>query len=397
MAVPLNPPGFQYTDNNGDPLAFGLVYTYEAGTLTPKATYTDAGAGTPNDNPVELDSSGRAPIWISGTYQIIVKTAGGVTIDTQDNVPSFAAASSGTTVTDSGFTVQNASDLTKEFRFDLSGLTTGTETVGKVPDGNFTFASLATIATAFKNKVLNGLIPSNGTDATNDLDFTAGTCISDDGTTIITPIALTKRLDAAWTAGTGGGGLDTGSIADTTYHVFAISKAEGADPDILFSASLASPTLPTNYTKKKRIFSFKRVSGAIQVFQAFEAGDGLRVVLTTPPLDIDVSNLSTSSVTYTLSTPVGISVWALINVRAYVSGGNASVYIRNLSSTDTAPASNVSSATNAAPIFSIKSTGGFEGGSQTWVQTNTSSQIGARSSVSSTALGAALIAWVDPR
>lgn len=68
---------FTATDSNGLPLAGGKVFTYLAGTLTPQATYTNQGGGTPNTNPVILDASGRASIWLdpSLTYRIIVKNS----------------------------------------------------------------------------------------------------------------------------------------------------------------------------------------------------------------------------------------------------------------------------------------------------------------------------------
>lgn len=81
---------FREFDDNGDPLAGGKVYTYEAGTTTPKATYTDSGAGTPNANPVILDAEGRADIWLDGAYKILLKDADDVTIYTVDNVQSAA-------------------------------------------------------------------------------------------------------------------------------------------------------------------------------------------------------------------------------------------------------------------------------------------------------------------
>src|SRR5574343_1019487 len=55
---------------SGAPLAGGKVYTYAAGTLTPKASYTDASGNTPNTNPIILDSSGEANIWLDGNYKI---------------------------------------------------------------------------------------------------------------------------------------------------------------------------------------------------------------------------------------------------------------------------------------------------------------------------------------
>ena len=58
-------PKLQFFDNNGKPLASGCVATYSAGTTTPLQTFTDSTGMVPNQNPVMLDASGRAAIWIS--------------------------------------------------------------------------------------------------------------------------------------------------------------------------------------------------------------------------------------------------------------------------------------------------------------------------------------------
>jgi hypothetical protein len=88
MAALFPAPFSVYFDDNGNPLAGGLVYTYVAGTTTPLATYTDSGGGTPNANPVVLDSAGRANIWYDGSklYKIVLKSSAGATIRTSDNV-----------------------------------------------------------------------------------------------------------------------------------------------------------------------------------------------------------------------------------------------------------------------------------------------------------------------
>jgi len=92
--VLLTPPFLQFFDANGDPLSGGWVYTYAAGTNTPKATYTDSTGNTEMDNPVALDSAGRpvngnGSIWITGSYKIVVKDSLFNTIKTTDNVTSF--------------------------------------------------------------------------------------------------------------------------------------------------------------------------------------------------------------------------------------------------------------------------------------------------------------------
>jgi hypothetical protein len=95
-------PKLQFFDGNGVPLAGGSIYTYAAGTNNPLATFTDSTGGTPNQNPVPLDSAGRASIWIgSSSYKVIAQDQYGVIQWTQDNVSSTAIAT-GVSLTSNG-------------------------------------------------------------------------------------------------------------------------------------------------------------------------------------------------------------------------------------------------------------------------------------------------------
>lgn len=92
-AVPLPNPEVQFLDSNGAPLAGSKLCSYQAGTSTPQATYTDSSAGTPNTNPIILDSAGRASIWVNASlYKFVLRTGGdgtcttGSVVWTQDNV-----------------------------------------------------------------------------------------------------------------------------------------------------------------------------------------------------------------------------------------------------------------------------------------------------------------------
>jgi len=84
--------GAQFSDDNGAPLAGGLLYTYTAGTTTPAVTYqTSSGSGgSSNSNPIVLDSAGRVPyqIWLTDgvSYKFVLKTSAGATIRTEDNL-----------------------------------------------------------------------------------------------------------------------------------------------------------------------------------------------------------------------------------------------------------------------------------------------------------------------
>ena len=69
----------QYFTQDGIPLAFGCVFSYEANTTTPLATYTDDTGTVQNTNPVILSAGGTASIWIQAgqAYTIKVVGAGG--------------------------------------------------------------------------------------------------------------------------------------------------------------------------------------------------------------------------------------------------------------------------------------------------------------------------------
>jgi hypothetical protein len=81
MSTALMPNGRnKYFDSNGRTLAFGLVYTYAAGTSTPKAAYTDSAGLVPHTNPIQLDAKGEATIYWNGAYKVDVKSAYGISI-----------------------------------------------------------------------------------------------------------------------------------------------------------------------------------------------------------------------------------------------------------------------------------------------------------------------------
>lgn len=77
----------KYYDNNGDPLVGGKIYTYQAGTSTPLATYVDQTEATPNANPTILDANGEASIWLgSNAYKFVLTDSNDVVMWTSDVV-----------------------------------------------------------------------------------------------------------------------------------------------------------------------------------------------------------------------------------------------------------------------------------------------------------------------
>jgi hypothetical protein len=69
-------------------LVGGKLFTYAAGTTTPIATYTDHTGNTSNTNPVILDSTGQASVWLVDTtaYKYVLKDADDVLLFTVDYV-----------------------------------------------------------------------------------------------------------------------------------------------------------------------------------------------------------------------------------------------------------------------------------------------------------------------
>ena len=115
MAVNLSPigNGFQFFTSTGVPLAGGFLYTYQAGSSTPLASYTDTAGLFANTNPIVMNADGRPPseIWLTAgfNYKFVLTDANNVQIASYDNIygilgtaPSVAVFPSGAIVLWSG-------------------------------------------------------------------------------------------------------------------------------------------------------------------------------------------------------------------------------------------------------------------------------------------------------
>ena len=138
MAVLAPQPKAQFFDANGSPLVGGKVYTYAAGTTTPLATYTDAGAGTPNTNPVILDARGECNLWFTpaASYKVILKTSTDVLQWSVDNITNYGtvAYQNSNNVTITGGTITGITAI-----FDLTGNVSGN--AGTVTNGVYLTAT----------------------------------------------------------------------------------------------------------------------------------------------------------------------------------------------------------------------------------------------------------------
>ncbi len=101
-------PRLTFFANDGTPLNGGLVYTYLAGTLTPKTFYSDDAKTVPVSNPIVINAAGRPQasasdttevnLYYTGSAKFIVKTSLGATLYTSDNVPEVAIVGGSITI-----------------------------------------------------------------------------------------------------------------------------------------------------------------------------------------------------------------------------------------------------------------------------------------------------------
>jgi hypothetical protein len=231
---------------------------------------------------------------------------------------------------------------------------------------------------------LFGLTLSNDSGGTTAIAVAAGSARdSTDVDTMVLASALTgKVLANSWTVGNAGGFLDTGAVANTTYHVYLIKRPDTGVVDAIASTSASAPTLPSNYTLYRRIGSIIRSGGAIVLFS--QIGDEfLRLTQSNDALSATVT--STASL-QACGVPTGIQVGALI-LANHVS--NALVLI---TSPDQADSSVLSTNLTLGATTSVGQS--FYG----VVRTNTSGQVRLRSAVtSSTTYSQYTRGWIDTR
>lgn len=209
-----------------------------------------------------------------------------------------------------------------------------------------------------------------------------------DTLTLASPISKTV---SAWSAGSGNGALDIGSIAASTwYHVHLIKRCDTNAVDALVSLSATAPTLPANYTLARRIGAMK--TDASSTWTAF-VQDGNRFVWAVAAADFAAaSNPGTAAILRALSVPPGVNVFANFHARSVSStvGSAVATIFSDPAQPDTAPDFNVAQQignTTLSPFTSLS------------IRTDTSRQIRVRLNFSDSNVGFYLITdgWTDPR
>ncbi len=231
---------------------------------------------------------------------------------------------------------------------------------------------------------LGGLTLSNDTTSPNTvIDISTGACAADDASLVMSLPAFTKSLASAWAAGSGNGGLDSGTVAASSwYHVFVIERTDTGVTDVLLSLSATAPTLPASYTKKRRIGSIKTDASA-HILAFSQNGDEFLWVVAVG--DVNVSNLGTTATIFTLSVPTGLKVNALYR---FASTSATDILIN--SPDENSVAQNI-------PPGNITANNAVSSGSGGNTRTNISSQVRAVSNTSSITFQLATYGWIDTR
>lgn len=358
----------QFTSRvTGEPVPFGKVFTYAAGTNTPKAAYSDQAGTTPLTNPINLDANGfplssvggvAVGVWVDGSYKYVLQDQNGVTVDTRDNVSSFVPGGNSA--------------------IDINGLTLATPVIDDT-------APIYDISAAANRKVtlssilglmgplINGLLPSNvaGTSTTATVTISAGNAISTNTAMLLVGTGF------SWAVANGNNinGYQGGTTlpAGTTIHFYICQGPTGTGS---FASTSLTPTLPTGYdVSYRRIFSIPtNGTAALQAGTAIETeGGSLNYYYTTPTLDFS-NTVGTTAVLVATNVALGINVQHIGRYWQANTTVGATI-VSGLLEPDVAPSANNSPAGFG---YDTLYNNAVNGGSTTPVITNTSGQIRAR-------------------
>jgi hypothetical protein len=236
----------------------------------------------------------------------------------------------------------------------------------------------------------SGLTLSNDATAPSSvLDIAAGVANASDSSALMKLPAAMMKTTGAWAVGSGGGGLDAGTVAASSwYHAFLILRPDTGVADILLSRSATSPTMPASYTKKRRLGAVKTdASGHLIAFK--QVGNEFTWLI--PIADVVVTNQGTSATSYPVSAPSSstndLKVKALI--RGIMSNAAAATLLINGDDENSTP-SNLPSG-NATGYCAAGAATNFG----TSVRTSTAGTIRIVASAANTSVYVATYGWVD--
>jgi hypothetical protein len=234
--------------------------------------------------------------------------------------------------------------------------------------------------------------------ASTTMSIAAGIAADSTGVRLMKLASAISKTTAAWAAGTAAGGLDTGTIANSTwYHFFEILNVATGAVDVVFSAT-ATPasgptTMPSGYTLFRRIGSGK-TNGSAQWILFSQLGD--EFLWSASVTDVHSTTQSTTAVLHTLSVPTGVKVIACFSAQydKVATPPSTAIYFSSPDQSDEAVG--VQLGVTSITMFMQGGTEGVTGG-EFRKRTNTSAQIRARASIAIGSMDLATTGWIDDR
>jgi len=227
-------------------------------------------------------------------------------------------------------------------------------------------------------------------DTDHDVNFTGSWKAYDQSCDIVIS-DMTKQIDAVWAAGDDAGGRAAGvALANTTwYHGVAVAEADGSNPDIVFDTDITASNhraAHAEYTAYRYTGLSVLTDGSANITAFIQVQD--TVLWSAAAYDVNVSDLGTSAVLYTLSVPPGVKVKAKIIPVILKSAADAYAYLSAPDQTDEAASGTLQS-------LRSNNTGAQPMPMDLW--TNTSSQVRARGGQAATDFDVHTVGWALPQ
>jgi hypothetical protein len=240
---------------------------------------------------------------------------------------------------------------------------------------------------------ISGLVQSQAADTDHDITLSVGGALDDTHSAWMKlSSTLTKQIDAAWAEGDAAGGLDSGTVANSTwYYIWLIKNLSSGTVDALFSTSSSSPTMPSGYSLKRLVGAVLTDGSAnIYGFTAYEqAGGGLLNVWDVVKLD-STTPVNITPANVTLSVPPLSGVFATFNAYIHRTTTATAVAFRSPDATDEDPTVGSGTA-NAGQNSSAAS--GISQDSVRMPTVNGQIRTDASATVTTTAIGTTMWEW----
>ena len=327
---------------------------------------------------------------MASTIAAITTGTGGVvtTADATGNLNLLSGTTTVLSVASTGATVSGT--------LGINGSTSGTATIVTPAAAGTPTLTLPTttgtlpLVSQLRSYLAGLTLSTAGSSAT--MSIAAGVC-NDSTNVSMMALAATSKTTSAWALGAAVGGLDTGTIANSTwYYYYVIQRADTGVVDCVFSTSASLPTLPTNYTLYRYIGA-GLTNGSAQWVAFIQDGDLFQWNVSVA--DISAANPGTAAVTRTLTVPrircTSIVSVSCVNTTLNIFGGGI---LSDLSASDENPSTIFGSFSEAVGGAATCNTIGTNE-----VLTNTSAQIRSRIgfSDSGTTLTIKTRGWRDTR